>query len=74
MRKTGKARSRGAPFDDQDELLEEAEKNSCDIAFPDIHMRGMNGVEVAKRLKNSNPKMNIILSPAFRNTKAMLWT
>ncbi len=37
-------------FDDQDELLEEAEKNGgCDIAFLDIHMRGMNGVEVAKR-------------------------
>ena len=44
-------------FDDQDELLEKTEKDACDIAFLDIHMRGMNGVEVAKRLKNSNPKI-----------------
>ena len=40
-------------FDDQDDLLAEAEKNGCDVAFLDIHMRGMNGVEVAKRLKQS---------------------
>ena len=46
-------------YDDQDDLLEEAEKNGCDVAFLDIHMRGMNGVEVAKRLKQSNPKMNL---------------
>ncbi len=35
----------------QTELLEAAEKNGCDVAFLDIHMRGMNGVEVAKKLK-----------------------
>ena len=52
-------------FDDQDDLLAEAEKNGCDVAFLDIHMRGMNGVEVAKRLKESNPKMNIIFVTGF---------
>lgn len=57
-------------FDDQDELLEEAEKNGCDIAFLDIHMRGMNGVEVAKRLKNANPKMNIIFVTGFSEYKS----
>ena len=35
----------------QSELLEDAEKNGCDIAFLDIHMYGMNGVELAKKLK-----------------------
>ena len=30
--------------------------------FLDIHMRGMNGVELAKELKAVNPKMNIILN------------
>ena len=38
-------------FDDQDELLEETAKSGCDVVFLDIHMPGMNGVEVAKRLK-----------------------
>ena len=57
-------------FDDQDDLLAEAEKNGCDIAFLDIHMRGMNGVEVAKRLKDINPKMNIIFVTGFSEYKA----
>ena len=57
-------------YDDQDDLLEEAEKNGCDVAFLDIHMRGMNGVEVAKRLKQSNPKMNIIFVTGFSEYKA----
>ena len=52
-------------FDDQDELLEDAKKNGCDIAFLDIHMRGMNGVELAKHLKEINPKMNIIFVTGF---------
>ena len=57
-------------FDDQDELLDEAEKNGCDVAFLDIHMRGMNGVEVAKRLKQSSPKMNIVFVTGFSEYKA----
>ena len=47
-------------FDDQEELLEDAQQGGCDVAFLDIHMRGMNGVELAKKLKETNPKMNII--------------
>ena len=35
------------------------------MAFLDIHMRGMNGVELAKKLKETNPKMNIILVTGF---------
>ncbi len=56
-------------FDDQDELLESAEKTGCDVAFLDIHMRGMTGVEVAKRLKEINPKMNIIFVTGFSEYK-----
>ena len=52
-------------FKYQDELIAEAEENGCDIAFLDIHMRGMNGVEVAKQLKRINPKMNIIFVTGF---------
>ena len=56
-------------FDDQDELLEEAKKNGCDVVFLDIHMPGMNGVEVAKRLKEINRKMNIIFVTGFSDYK-----
>lgn len=52
-------------FDDQDDLLEAAGKDGCDIAFLDIHMRGMNGVELARRLKEINPKMNIIFVTGY---------
>ena len=52
-------------FDDQDDLLDEAEKGGCDVAFLDIHMRGMNGVTVAKKLKEINRKMNIIFVTGF---------
>ena len=57
-------------FDDQDALLEDAEESGCDVAFLDIHMRGMNGVEVAKRLKEINRKMNIIFVTGFSEYKA----
>ena len=49
----------------QSDLLEDARQNGCDIAFLDIHMRGMNGVELAKELKTVNPKMNIIFVTGF---------
>ncbi|MEE0871905.1 MAG: response regulator [Ruminococcus sp.] len=65
MRKKVKPDAEVLAYDDQDDLLEEAEKNGCDVAFLDIHMRGMNGVEVAKRLKQSNPRMNIIFVTGF---------
>lgn len=57
------------PFDDQDELIKEAGKNGCDVAFLDIHMRGANGVEVAKKLKEIAPKMNIIFVTGFSEYK-----
>lgn len=52
-------------FRKQKDLLEEARENGCEIAFLDIHMRGMNGVELAKALKELNPKMNIIFVTGF---------
>lgn len=57
-------------FTKQKELLAEAETNGCDVAFLDIHMRGMTGVEVAKKLKEINPKMNIIFVTGFSEYKA----
>ena len=52
-------------FQKPSQLLEEARQNGCDIAFLDIHMRGITGVELAKKLKEVNPKMNIIFVTGF---------
>lgn len=46
-------------------LQKEAKENGCDVAFLDIHMRGITGVELAKQLKEINPKMNIIFVTGF---------
>ena len=56
-------------FSKQRELIAEAESGGCDVAFLDIHMRGMTGVEVAKTLKGINPKMNIIFVTGFSEYK-----
>lgn len=47
------------------DLLEFAKSNTCDIAFLDIQMRGMNGIELAKRLKDLMPNINIIFATGF---------
>lgn len=41
------------------------EENHCDVAFLDIEMKGMSGVELAERLKAINPEVNIIFSTGF---------
>ena len=52
-------------FDDQDALLEDAEESGCDVAFLDIHMRGMDGIELAKRMKVIKPGINIVFLTAY---------
>ena len=45
--------------------LTTAEENKIDVAFLDIHMPEMNGVELAHELKLLNPKVNIIFATGF---------
>jgi len=47
------------------ELLEFAKDNPCDIAFLDIQMRGINGIDVAKELKEIQPGINVIFVTGF---------
>lgn len=47
------------------EMLAFAEENLCDIAFLDIEMARMNGIELAKRLKVQNPQINIIFTIGY---------
>ncbi|MCL2721758.1 MAG: response regulator [Treponema sp.] len=54
------------PFYIPSELIKFAKKKACDIAFLDIQMWGMNGLEVAKSLKDIYPKINIIFVTAYK--------
>ena len=45
--------------------LQTAAKTRIDVAFLDIHMPGMNGVELARELKLLNSKINIVFATGF---------
>jgi two-component SAPR family response regulator len=45
--------------------LDTAAKTKIDVAFLDIHMPEMNGVELARELKGINPKINIVFATGF---------
>ncbi len=52
-------------FGDSEKLLESAKKKNYDIAFLDIQMPKITGVELAKKLKEINPKINIIFVTSY---------
>ena len=52
-------------FDRSIYALEFAKKNKVDVAFLDISMPEMNGVELAKELKKTNTKINIIFCTGY---------
>ena len=47
------------------EALEYTKKQHIDVAFLDIHMRNMDGMELAKQIKLINPKINIIFATSY---------
>lgn len=40
-------------------------RNGCDIAFLDIEMRDVNGIELAKNIQKINPKVNIVFVTGY---------
>jgi len=40
-------------------------ENHIDVAFLDINMPGLNGIDLAKKLKESNPKVNIVFATGY---------
>ncbi|MDD6482686.1 MAG: response regulator [Lachnospiraceae bacterium] len=52
-------------FQSPREVLAWAEKNIADVAFLDVRMRGMTGLELALRLKNFWPGINIIFATGY---------
>lgn len=47
--------------------LEEVSKNKIDLAFLDIEMPEINGIQLAKKLKAINPKTKVIFVTAFND-------
>lgn len=47
------------------EALDFVKQNGCDVAFLDIEMRVMNGIELAKKIKGINPKINIVFVTGY---------
>ena len=45
--------------------IETAKREKIDVAFLDIHLPGMSGVELAKALKDTNSKINIIFATGY---------
>lgn len=52
-------------FSEPYKLLEFAKDNPCDVAFLDVRMGSMTGVELAKKLKELMPKVNIIFVTGY---------
>ncbi len=50
-----------------EDALEYARENACDIAFLDIEMVGMSGVELAAELKKYNSEINIVFCTGYGN-------
>ena len=52
-------------FQKVNDALEFAEKNSVSIAFLDINIKGITGLQIAKKLQECNPKINIIFCTGY---------
>lgn len=52
-------------FQSGHEALQFLESNRCDVAFLDIHMRGIDGLTLAKKIKELNPQCNLIFVTGY---------
>ena len=50
-----------------EDALEYAKENICDIAFLDVEMAGMSGIELAEELKKYNSEINIVFCTGYGN-------
>jgi two-component SAPR family response regulator len=50
-----------------EDALEYVKENICDIAFLDVEMAGMSGVELAEELKKYNSEVNIVFCTGYGN-------
>ena len=53
------------PFSNPSPLLAYAASNAVDVAFLDIRMRGISGLQLAKRLKELTPAVNLVFVTGY---------
>lgn len=63
--KTASPESEVFAFSSPYDLLDFSRENHCDVAFLDVRMGSMTGVELAKKLKELMPKLNIIFVTGY---------
>lgn len=52
-------------FRNAEQALSFVRENPCDVAFLDIELRDMNGVELAKKISAIHPQVNIIFTTGY---------
>lgn len=52
-------------FSYAEDVLAFIEDHACDVAFLDVEMAGLNGVELAEQLKLRNPDVNLVFATGF---------
>ena len=52
-------------FQSGQKALQFLETNRCDVAFLDIHMRGIDGLTLAKKIKDLSPQCNLIFVTGY---------
>lgn len=52
-------------FQSGQDALQFLERNRCEVAFLDIHMRGIDGLTLAKKIKDLNPQCNLIFVTGY---------
>jgi len=52
-------------FSKPSKLLDYAKENPCDIAFLDIELWGINGIDIAQKLKEIHSKINIVFVTGY---------
>jgi two-component system, response regulator RegA len=52
-------------FDDEDEAINYAEANPVDLAILDLKLKKMSGLDVLKKLKESNPNIKALLLTGY---------
>ena len=60
-------------FTDGDEALEFARSNRVALAFLDIELRGMSGLDLARKLLEVNPRANIVFLTAYADYSLDAW-
>ena len=52
-------------FNNTKSLMEYLENNTADVIFSDINMPDMNGIEIAKWLRENHPEINVVFTTGY---------